>query len=272
MSAGRLAGKVAVISGAARGQGRAHAVALAREGASIVAFDVCKAMRSPLHPSADEADLEETAHLVHQEGGRCITASQDARDLAGLTALADRAMRELGRVDVLVVNHGIWAVNESAITLEEEEWQESIDILLTGAWKVAKAFLPKVLDAKRGGSVIFNASILAGHAHPSSTAYTAAKHGVLGLMRTLAWQLGPESVRVNALMPGAISTPMSTQGESITLSSQWHPRFYATDRSLLPVEWIPPESVAKAVVFLACDDSEHITGITLPVDAGWTTF
>lgn len=268
----RLEGKVAVVSGAARGQGREEALALAREGASIVAFDICEPLRSPRHPAATEADLEETARLVEAEGRACIAVKADARDLAALEALADRAVAEFGRVDVLIVNHGIWAVAESSLTLPVEDWQESIDILLTGAWKVTRAFLPKIVAGGEGGSVVLTSSLMGLKAHPSSIAYTAAKHGILGLMRNLAWEFGEQAIRVNAVVPGSIDTPMSMQGDSIEVSSQWHPRFYGTDRALLPQGLIPPEAVARAVVFLATDDSEYITGVALPVDAGFLTF
>ncbi|MGH2937595.1 MAG: mycofactocin-coupled SDR family oxidoreductase [Solirubrobacterales bacterium] len=268
----RLAGKVAVISGAARGQGREAAVALAREGASIVAFDICESLLSPRHPGATEADLRETGRLVEAEGQACLTAKADARDLAALEELAARAVAEFGRVDVLVVNHGIWAVAESSLTLPEEDWQESVDILLTGAWKVARAFIPKIVDGGQGGSVVFTASIMGFKPHPSSIAYTVSKHGVLGLMRTLAWEFGDRSIRVNAVLPGSVDTPMAMEGDSVEISSGWHPRFYGTDRALLPDGLVPPEQVARAVVFLASEDSEYVTGVALPVDAGFLNF
>src|SRR6201999_632654 len=133
---GRLDGKVAVISGAARGQGRAHAVTLAREGASIVAFDVCEPLSSVMTPGATEEDLAETMRLVEEQDQRCVTSKTDARDLAGLQALAARAMGEFGRVDILLVNHGLWHVSANSWDdLEEDAWQESIDVMLTGAWK-----------------------------------------------------------------------------------------------------------------------------------------
>jgi (+)-trans-carveol dehydrogenase len=269
---GRLDGTVAVVSGAARGQGRADAVALAREGASIVAFDIAAALRSPLHPPATPADLEETARLVEAQHAECLTEVLDARDLAGLQALADRVQAEFGRVDTVVVNHGIWTVAEHSWTLSETDWQETVDVVLTGAWKVTRAFVPKIIDGGQGGSVILISSTMGEKAHPSSIAYTASKHGTLGLTRVLAWELGEHSVRVNAIMPGATGTPLAMEGESIERSSNWHPRFYATDRNLLPVDWIPPESIARSVVFLASEDARHITGAVLPVDAGWSAF
>lgn len=269
---GRLEGKVAVVSGAARGQGRAHAVALAREGADVVVFDVCAPLRSPMHPGATLGDLAETVRLVEVSGGRCLSARVDARDLPALTALADRTMAELGRVDVLVVNHGIWAIAPNSWELSEEDWAEGIDVLLTGAWKVTRAFVPKILAGGRGGSIVLTSSAMGLKPQPAAVAYTAAKHGVLGLMKTLAWELGAHSVRVNAVCPGSVDTPMTQEGGTVERSAELYPRFFTNDRALLPVGWMPPEAISRSVVFLASDDAEHITGVALPVDAGWTTF
>lgn len=269
---GRLDGRVAVISGAARGQGRAHAVTMAREGASIVAFDICESLSSPLHPGATPEDLEETRRLVEKEGVRCLAEVVDARDSAGLAALAEQAVGELGRVDVLVVNHGIWAIAENSWSLSDEDWQESIDVLLTGAWKTTRAFVPRIIDGGSGGSVILTASVMGLKPQPSSVAYTVAKHGLLGLMRTLAWELGDRSIRVNAILPGSIDSPMSQEGGTVEQSLGYWPRFFSTDRSLLPVGWMPPQVIADAALFLASDESAYITGVALPVDAGWSTF
>jgi (+)-trans-carveol dehydrogenase len=269
---GRLTGKVAVVSGAARGQGRAHAIALAREGASIVAFDICEPLNSPMHPGATVEELDETARLVEAEDQRCVSAKVDARNLGEVQGLADQAMSEFGRVDVVAVNHGIWAISENSWTLEEADWQESIDVLLTGAWKVTKAFIPKIIEGGRGGSVVLTASVMGQHPQPSSVAYTVAKHGILGLMRTLSWELGDHMIRVNAVMPGAVASPMTQEGGTMDQSAEWQPRFFGTDRALLPYGWMPPEVISKAVVFLASEEAVAITGIAMPVDAGWSNF
>ncbi|MCK8671589.1 mycofactocin-coupled SDR family oxidoreductase [Rhodococcus sp. HM1] len=268
----KLEGKVAVISGAARGQGRAHAVAMAREGATVVAFDICEPLKTPLHPGATAEQLDETAELVRNEGQECLSAKVDARDLTELEALAERVMSTYGRIDILVINHGIWTIGESTWALDEASWQESIDVNLTGAWKVAKAFVPRIIEGQQGGSVILTASVNGLKAQPCAPAYTAAKHGVVGLMKTLAWELGEHSIRVNAICPGAIATDMTQKGGTVEKSLEYTPRFFSTDRSLLPAGWVPPETVAKTAVFLASDDSEHITGVALPVDAGWTNY
>lgn len=269
---GRLAGKVAVISGAARGQGRAHALRLAREGADIVAFDVCEPFRTPRHTGATAEDLAETVKLVEELDRRCLSAQVDARDLAGLSALAEQTMAEFGRIDALIVNHGIWAIGANSWELDEADWQESIDVLLTGAWKVTKAFIPSMLEAGNGGSIVLTSSAMGQNAQPGSVAYTTAKHGILGLMRTLAWELGSQSIRVNAIMPGSIHSEMTQTGNTVEQSAEWYPRFFGTDRSLLPVGWMDPSVIANAAAFLVSDDAEFVTGVALPVDAGWTAF
>ncbi len=269
---GRLDGKVAVISGAARGQGRAHAVTLAREGASIVAFDICAGFEHVLTPPATRADLEETKRLVEEHQQRCIVAPVDARDLPALLELADRAISELGRVDILAVNHGVWSVAPSTWELDESAWQESIDILLTGTWKVCRAFLPKIIEGGRGGSVVLTSSANGLTAQPGAVAYCAAKAGILNMMKVLAWECGEHMIRVNAVCPGAVATPMSQQGGTIERSEQWWPRYITTRRNLLPIDWQPSESISDAVLWLASDEARYVTGVALPVDAGWTSF
>lgn len=268
----RLAGKVAVISGGARGQGRAHAIRLAKEGADIVAFDICEPLEYPDHPAATWEDLEETRRLVEEEDRRCFIKKVDARDLAALRALADEVMAEFGRLDILVINHGIWTVAPNTWELEEESWQESIDVLLTGAWKVSAAFAPKMIEAGNGGSVILTASSNGTIPQPGAAAYTVAKHGIIGLMRVLAVELGQFGIRVNAVSPGSIATPMTTEGGTIEKSAKLWPKFFGTDRSLLPVGWVKPDVVAGAVAFLASDDAAHVSSVDLFVDAGYAHF
>jgi NAD(P)-dependent dehydrogenase (short-subunit alcohol dehydrogenase family) len=242
-----------VVSGAARGQGRAHALRLASEGADIVAFDVCEPFRTPRHTGATPEDLAETARLVEDLDRRCLSARVDARDLTALTGLAEQTMAEFGRVDALIVNHGIWAVGPNSWELEEADWQESIDVMLTGAWKVTKAFIPPMLEAGNGGSIVLTSSAMGKHAQ-------------------LAWELGPSSIRVNAIMPGSIDSSMTQTGGTVEQSAEWYPRFFGTDRSLLPVGWMDPMVIANAAAFLVSDDAAFITGAALPVDAGWTAF
>src|ERR1700733_3349742 len=209
---GRMDGKVAVISGAARGQGRAHAVTLAREGASIVAFDTCDAFKHVLYPPATEADLEETARLVEAHGRPCLAVKADARDLRALTDLAADTVSRFGRIDALVVNHVIWAIAANSWELEEESWQESIDVLLSGAWKVVKAFVPHMLDNEDGGAIVLTSSGNGVRPQPGAIAYSAAKAGIINMMKVLAWELGPHRIRVNTVNPGAVETDMALGG------------------------------------------------------------
>jgi (+)-trans-carveol dehydrogenase len=269
---GRLEGKVAVISGGARGQGRSHAETLAREGADIVVFDVCEKLTTTMTPAATEEELESTAELVRARGRKCLAVKADARDLAGLQDLADQAMSEFGRIDLLSVNHGIWSVAENTWELDEEAWDESISILLSGAWRVCKAFVPKILEGGRGGSVVLTSSSNGFTPQPSAAAYCAAKAGVLNLMRVLAWELGEHSVRVNAVCPGGVDTPMVTGGDTLDLAVATRPRYHSYNRNLLPVELLPTQSISDAVLWLMSDEARHVTGVALPIDAGWTTF
>lgn len=269
---GRMDGKVAVISGAARGQGRSHAVTLAREGATIVGFDICEKIGFPLTPGATEEDLQETVRLVEEQDQRMLAEKLDARDLGGLQKLADRTMEEFGRIDALCVNHGLWTVAVNSWELEEEVWQETIDHMLTGAWKVCKAFIPKMIESGNGGSVIITSSANGVNPQPGAIAYCAAKGGEIMMMKVLSKECGPHNIRVNTINPGGIATPMLLEGGTVERAAELHPDYITNNRNSLPVEWQPPESISNAVLFLASDESAYITGIQLPVDSGWNNY
>jgi SDR family mycofactocin-dependent oxidoreductase len=269
---GRLDGKVAVISGAARGQVRSHALTLAREGASIVAFDICEKLTHPLTPGATEEQLAETASLVEDHDQRCLTQKADARDLGAMQALADRAMSEFGHIDILVVNHGIWTVDENSWVLEEDVWQENIDVLLTGAWKVCKAFIPKLIEGNAGGSIVLTSSANGVNPQPGAIAYCAGKAGVIMMMKVLAKELGPHNIRVNTVNPGGIATPMLLEGGTVERALELHPDYIGNNRMALPGEWLEPQVISDAVLFLASDEAAFITGTMLPVDAGWNNY
>lgn len=269
---GRLDGKVAVVSGAARGQGRAHAATLAREGASIVAFDICEKLAHPLTPGATEEQLAETMRVVEEQDQRCLTQKADARDLSAMQELADRAMSEFGKIDILVVNHGIWTVDENSWVLEEDVWQENIDVLLTGAWKVCKAFIPKIIESGNGGSIILTSSANGVTPQPGAIAYCAAKAGVIMMMKVLAKELGPHSIRVNTINPGGIATPMLLEGGTVERALELHPEYIGNNRMSLPCEWLEPEVIANAALWLASDEAAFVTGTMIPVDAGWNNF
>lgn len=268
---GRLEGHVSVISGAARGQGRAHAVTLAREGASIVAFDICAPLSTVSTEGATTGDLEETRRQVEAQGSRCLTAAVDVRDLPALEDLATRALDEFGQVDSLIVNHGMWHVYPSSWEIEEHAWQESIDVMLTGSWKTAKAFIPVMLEGEHGGSIVFTTSASATIPNPGCADYCAAKAGITHMARTFAWELGPHRIRVNTIAPGGIDTPI-LRGGTLERAVELHPKFAENHGNLLPVELQPPESIADAALWLVSDEARYVTGIDLPVDSGFTSF
>ncbi len=270
---GRFAGKVAVITGAARGQGRSHALQLAEEGADIVAIDLCGEVETVAYPLSTVEDLEETARLVREHGRRVLTRVVDVRDHDGMIAVVADAVEELGRVDVAVPNAGI-ATYAAGTEIPPEAWRDMIDINLTGVWHTIKAVAPQMVAQRSGSIVIVNsASGLIGP--PNLAHYVAAKHGAIGLMRSFANELGPHMVRVNSVCPTQVDTPMIMHDE---IYRMFRPDLEAptkedivevsTNMNLLPVPWVEPQDVSKAVAFLASDDARYITGVALSVDAG----
>jgi SDR family mycofactocin-dependent oxidoreductase len=272
--AGRVEGKVAFITGAARGMGRAHAVTLAREGADIIAVDLLKQVDSVAYPMSTQEDLAETVRQVEALGRRIVGTQADVRDYDGLKLALDDGVAQLGRLDIVSVNAGI--VNYGALEeFPEQVWQDMIDINLTGAWHTAKAAIPHLRTGGRGGSIIFSSS-LAGQI-PFTTAghYTAAKHGVVGMMRTFALELGPEFIRSNAVLPGTVNTPMV---QNLRHFQKFRPDLenptledtVEVSRGLnaIPVPWLESEDVSNAVLWLASEESRYVTGVAIPLDAG----
>lgn len=273
---GRLDGKVALITGAARGIGRAQAVRFAQEGADIVALDVCGPIDTVLFPHSTPDDLDTTASLVREAGGRVHPEIVDVRDLAGMRAATDRGAARFGGLDVVCATAGITS-RGMAVELDENAWRTMLDVNLTGVWHTCRAGVPHLI-ARGAGSVILTSSIaglrgLVGVAH-----YTAAKHGVVGLMRSMANELAPHHVRVNCVNPTNVDTPMI---QNDVVSSAFRPDLdrpptraefadAARSMNMLAVPWIDPLDVANAALFLASDEARYITAITLPVDAGAT--
>jgi (+)-trans-carveol dehydrogenase len=274
--AGRLEGKVAFVTGAALGQGRSHAVRLAQEGADIIAIDVCKRIvqTSPI-PAATPEDLAETADLVKSHNRQIFTAEVDVRDYDGLKAAVDAGVDQLGRLDVIVANAGIGNGGDTLDQCSEHDWQEMIDVNLSGVWKTVKAGVPHILAGGRGGSIILTSSVGGLKAYPHCGNYVAAKHGVVGLMRSFAVELGQKMIRVNSVHPTHVSTGM------IMNEGTW--KLFRPDLEnpgpddmapicqmfhTLPVPWVDAQDISNAVLFLASDEARYITGVTLPVDAG----
>ncbi len=270
---GRVAGKVAFITGAARGQGREHAIRLAEEGADIIAVDVCGDIEGVSYPGATEADLDETAKLVEKLGRRIVTAKADVRDLEGLDAALQRGVADLGAIDIVVANAGISGAPAPAAMIEPAAWQTMMDINLTGVWHTVKVALPHMTNG--GGSIILVSSMLGIRGGGYMAHYASAKHAVVGLMNSLANELAPQWIRVNSIHPGNIRTPM--------LDNEWFCRTLRPDLEnptiddaaeiigqfhMMPKPVIEARAVSNAVLFLASDEAQYITGAALPVDAG----
>jgi (+)-trans-carveol dehydrogenase len=275
MMAGRVEGKVAFISGAARGQGRAHAVRLAQEGADIIAVDICKQIDSVAIPLSTPEDLAETADLVKGHNRRIYTAEVDVRDYAGLKAAVDAGVEQLGRLDIIVANAGIGNGGNTLDKTSEEDWTDMIDVNLGGVWKTVKAGVPHILSGGQGGSIILTSSVGGLKAYPHTGHYVAAKHGVVGLMRTFAVELGQHMIRVNSVHPTNVNTPLFMNEPTMKLfrPDLENPgpedlKVIAQMMHTLPVGWVEPEDVSNAVLFLASDEARYITGVTLPIDAG----
>lgn len=263
---GRVAGKVALITGAARGQGRNHAVRLAAEGADIIALDVCAPIESIDYDTATPDDLLITAEMVREVGGRIVTAAVDVRDATGLATAVAAGVEELGKLDVVVANAGVVATRRwDEIT--PEEWGTVVGTNLTGTWNTCQAALPHVL-ATGGGSLILVSSTSGLKGLPFMTHYAASKHGVVGIMRALANELGPKGIRVNSLHPTGVPTPMLAGMTPLTAYIDDAPRTRALFDNTLPVNLIELDDVSDAVLFLASDESRFVTGSTMTVDAG----
>ncbi|MGE0215615.1 mycofactocin-coupled SDR family oxidoreductase [Mycolicibacterium sp.] len=270
----RLAGKVALVTGAARGQGRAHAVRLAQEGATIIATDLCEQMDNVGYALASEEDLRETERLVEEHDQRCMAVKADARDADRMEEVVAQAINEFGRIDVLAVNHGI-LIAESWDNWNQKDWNDTIDTNLTGVWNATRPVLPHMV-AQNSGSIIFTASVSGLLGQVGMLPYNAAKHGVVGLMRSLSATMGPYNVRVNTVCPGNVGSPMLLNDMVATMFAGGAPgatvediKFPAQAMNLLPVPWVEPVDVSNAVLFLASDEARYITGINLTVDAGF---
>jgi (+)-trans-carveol dehydrogenase len=273
--AGRVEGKVAFITGAARGQGRAHAVRLAAEGADIIAIDICKQIDTVQIPLSTPEDLAETADLVKGHDRRIYTAEVDVRDFEALKTAVDAGVEQLGRLDIIVANAGIGNGGATLDKTSEPDWTDMIDVNLGGVWKTVKAGVPHILAGGRGGSIILTSSVGGLKAYPHTGHYVAAKHGVVGLMRTFAVELGAQNIRVNSVHPTNVNTPLFMNEGTMKLFRPDLENPGPDDMKVvgqlmhtLPIGWVEPEDIANAVLFLASDEARFITGVTLPVDGG----
>lgn len=265
---GVLEGRVAVVTGAARGQGRAHAVRLAAEGADVVALDICDHIPSVPYPLASRADLEETANAVRSHGRRVVALPVDVRDSAGVREAIETATEQLGPARIVVANAGILSYGRTW-ELTDEQWHSVLDVNLTGTWQTVRATVPSMLAAGNGGSIVIISSTAGLRGMPFIGHYVATKHALVGLMRTLAIELAPHRIRVNAVHPTGVSTPMVADPAPVQKVQSEHPEVAQIyGETLLPVNYVTPEDVTEAVVWLGSDASRYVTGISLPVDAG----
>ena len=268
---GRMDGKVALITGAARGQGRAHAMRLAEEGADIIAVDICHDVTSAPYAMATPDDLVQTAKLVEKLDRRVVTAEVDIRDLAGLTSAVSQGVRELGHLDVVIANAGIASFG-LGWEMPEETWQEMLDINLSGTWRTCRATIPIMIEQGTGGSIILTSSVAGLAGHGMMTHYSAAKHGLVGLMQALVNEVSPHNIRVNCIHPTSVNTdmlhnPATYELFGVSNSDAIGEKFLTINA--LPVPWVESLDLANAALFLASDEARYVTGVSLPVDAGF---
>lgn len=271
----RFAGKVAFITGAGRGQGRSHAVRMAEEGADIIAVDICGPVPTvTISPPTTEEDLAETVRLVEKQNRRILASTVDVRDREALQRAVDEGVKRLGRLDVVCANAGIFQPAPS-LDVTDDMWRDVIDVNLTGVWNTCRVALPHLIAAG-GGSIVITSSAGGLKGNPNTVAYAASKHAVVGVMRVLANEFGPEMIRVNSVHPSGVDTPMISNettwklfvpNETNPTKASAAPAFQAGNA--LPVPWLEVADISNAVLFLASDEARYITGVTLPVDAGY---
>lgn len=270
----RLAGKVALVTGAARGQGRSHAVRFAEEGAAVVVLDHAAPIDTVPYPLATPEDLEETVRLAEKHGNGVLGVRADVRDLAALEAARNAALDRFGRIDVVLAHAGVGSFGP-AWELGEQQWQDVIDVNLTGTWKTVRAAVPSMIERGAGGSIILTSSVAGLVALPNLAHYTASKHGVTGLMRALAAELAPHRIRVNSLHTTTVDTPMIDNPPTLQAFAPGVPdpdRAAASEAmkglNALPVPWVEAVDASNAALWLASDEARYVTGTTLSVDAG----
>jgi SDR family mycofactocin-dependent oxidoreductase len=272
LMSGRVAGKVALITGAARGQGRADALRLAEEGADVIVVDVCAPLPSVPYDSATPEDLAETVSLVEKTGRRVVSGIVDVRDLDRLRGIVDDAVRQLGRLDVIVANAGI-CVPKPWDQVTPQIYEDTISTNVTGTWNTVMAGAPHLVSAG-GGSVIIISSAAGLKVQPFMVPYTTSKFAVRGMAKAFAAELGQHHIRVNSVHPTGVNTPMGSGnmqaeiGAAIAGYDRLGPMFM----NMLPVEGTEPEDVADTVLFLASDESKFITAHEIAPDAGVTEF
>ncbi|WP_179474527.1 mycofactocin-coupled SDR family oxidoreductase [Mycolicibacterium vinylchloridicum] len=271
---GSLDGKVAFITGVARGQGRSHAVRLAAAGADIIGVDICADIASNGYPMASRAELDETVELVEAKGGKMVASVADVRDFHAVKAALDSGVEHFGRLDIVCANAGIAAMAFRELTIDEEleQWNDVLGVNLVGAFHTAKAAIPHLIAGGRGGSIVFTSSTAGlrgfGGLQGGGLGYAASKHGLVGLMRTLANALASESIRVNTVHPTAVRTMMAVNPAMVAFLENY-PGGGPHLQNPMPVDMLEPEDISAAIAYLVSDEARFVTGVTFPVDAGF---
>ncbi|GAA4728474.1 mycofactocin-coupled SDR family oxidoreductase [Actinomycetospora chibensis] len=271
---GQLDGKVAFITGAARGQGRSHALRLAREGADIIGVDLCEQVGTVQYAMSTPEDLAQTAKEVEDLDRRIVTRQADVRDKRGLQEAFDAGVAELGRVDIILANAGIANQVGGEPDDEERGWQDVIDINLTGVYNTVRVAAPRMIEQGDGGAIVLTSSTQGlsgrgGDGGGAMSGYAAAKHGVVGLMRTFAHWLAPHSIRVNTVHPTGVNTPMVVNPQLEAWMAA-NPEKGDALANLLPVEMVEAVDISNAILYLVSDAGRYVSGVTLPVDAGFS--
>jgi len=265
---GKVDGQVAFITGAARGQGRSHAVRLAQEGADIIAVDICKQLGAVRYAMSTVEDLEQTVKEVESLGRRIVARQADVRDVLALQKALDEGIKELGPVDIVLANAGIGPGGD---VTDDEQWDEVVDVNLKGVWNTGRVVIPSMIERGEGGAIVLTSStgglIGPGTNHSGTLAYMAAKHGVIGLMRSWANYLAPHMIRVNSVAPTTVRTPMAGGG-NVTAILEHSPELAGSLLNAMPVEAVDPIDISNAIAWLVSDEARYVTGTVVPVDAG----
>jgi SDR family mycofactocin-dependent oxidoreductase len=268
-SNGALDGRVAFVTGAARGQGRSHAVRLAQQGADIIACDICAPVSDSIrYPSATPADLAETVRAVEEQGRKVLAREVDIRDADGMRQLVTDGVEQFGRLDILVANAGVLSWGR-LWELSEEEWDTVIDVNLSGTWRTVRAVVPAMIAAGNGGSIVVVSSSAGLKATPGNGHYSASKHGLVGLTNALALEVGEYGIRVNSIHPYSVETPMVENDAMMAVLKKHHSYMHSfAPMPLQPKGFMTPDEVADVVVWLAGDGSGTLSGAQIPVDKG----
>jgi len=270
---GMLDGKVALISGGARGQGRSHALTLANEGADIIIFDICKQLPTIKVPMSTRDDLDETANLVEKTGAQVLAMEADVRDTASLDKVVQEGLKKFGHIDIVLGNAGVLSFSPGHL-MDDDTWDQMIAVNLTGVWKTCRAAIPSMIERGQGGVIVLTSSTAGIKPYTNQIHYVAAKHGVIGLTQAFAIELAPHNIRVNAVAPATVDSPLVRNsvvyelftGKADAAEEDYIPAF--TSLNLMPKPWNDVTDVSNAILFLVSDAARHITGQVLPIDLG----